>query len=266
MCVREVRALGGYRGVARGAGSPDYLLGRVGGLLFDGLGSTFDAPAPGQDGHDPTLHAALTKRDACAVEATTAAAGAAGAAGAAASSEAAAVGDAWPLPPGAVAGARNGWANGHFANHPPKGTSANVVGWPYDFPAQLPPRLRPLLPNAYAGRRADDLPTSEAAAAAVGGVRGGLRPVARVSRHTIVLVAAAALADGDECFLDYGFEHDPTSSDAAADSLPAWFHPAKLRGDQVVADDGEDGPAPESALQVGTWAPSVTRWVRRVGS
>ena len=270
----QVRALCGYAGVAQATGSPDYLLGRAGGLLFDGLGSTFDSPAPGEKGHNPVLHEALIKRDAQAVDVSPSNENSKeeGGGGEGSSSEGAAmVGDAWPLPPGVLAGAGNGWANGHFANHPPKGTPANVIGWPYDFPPQLPARLRHLLPNCYAGRRADDV-DDVTLESTNGGASTSQQPRARLCRHSIVLVAATHLRDGDECFLDYGFEHDPvgrasspTSSgaasssidgkesgstkngDAAADAapkssagLPAWFHAAKLRGDALVTGDEDD--------------------------
>jgi hypothetical protein len=268
-----VRALGGYAGVAQATGSPDYLLGRAGGLLFDGLGSTFDSPAPGEEGHNPVLHEALIKRDAQAVDVSPSNDNMKEGSG----EGAAMLGDAWPLPPGVLAGAGNGWANGHFANHPPRGAPANVIGWPYDFPPQLPARLRHLLPNCYAGRRADDL-DDVAADSTNGDASSSPQPRARLCRHSIVLVAATRLRDGDECFLDYGFEHDPightsattsvTSSssgseesgavssgdDAAAGApesnatgLPAWFHAAKMRGDTLVTSDDDDGEGGESS-------------------
>jgi hypothetical protein len=88
----------------------------VQGFLLDGLGSGL--AADGLPTIDPALDAALAIRDA---------GGGPGPRG-----------DAWELPAGlSVAGSSNGWANGHFANHPPKGKAANVVGWPYDFPPQV---------------------------------------------------------------------------------------------------------------------------------
>ena len=191
LSAHQMQHAGGLAGAMARAGGPsaDYMIGRAGGLLLDGLGSHFSA-----DETDANLHMALLVRDT-------------GAPGT----------DAWPLPPGLpVAGAKNGWANGHFANHPPPGTPATVVAWPYDFPPSLPPRLLPFLPNCYAARRVGDEP--------------------RISRHSLVLVAATTLRDGDECFLDYSLDH----AASLAAERPPWLSEPPLRGDTLVAFQDSD--------------------------
>ena len=234
----ELALCGGLAAAMASAGNPsgDYMCGRAGGVLVDGLGSGFEVDPVA----DPALYAALALRDGDDADSSSVGCGGGGE-GAAVSER----GDAWPLPPGLqVAGQPNGWANGHFANHPPRGRSANVVKWPYDFPPQLPARLLPLVPNAYALLRK---PADPAMAA---------RP--RLSKHTLVLVAAVDLEDGDECFLDYGFGEcfDEAGHEAELSSSgggggvqrPAWLVPAALRGDVLVdpavdeeARDGEAG-------------------------
>lgn len=110
---------------------------------------------------------------------------------------------------------RNPLANGHFANHPPAGKPANAVGWPFDFPPTLAPELCAFLPNVFAVRRPSERP--------------------RLCPHTICLVAAAEIGDGEEVFLDYGLEMATDNPQG----LPPWFAAARFRGDQV--------PRPSSA-------------------
>ena len=77
--------------------------------------------------------------------------------------------------------------------------------------------------------------------------RGARAPGAACAR-TIAIVAARALAPGEELYLDYGFE---LTDD---ERIPAWFHPAQLRGDDADAADADaDADAarkrPEDALK-----------------
>ena len=240
----DVRWSGGYGAMLRRAAKAgadngaavcgDYMLGRVGGFVIDGLGSGYTLHASELDDRDGGANKAAAYR--AYLEARDAAAP--------------------PTPPGLAAAGLlgNAWANGHFANHPPRGKTANVVGWPYDFPvANLPERLLPLLPNSYAVR-APPATDSMACADSV-----SHKNALTLCPHTIVLVAAVDLEDGEEAFLDYGFEQasdgqqqapasspsssssSSSSSDAStSSSVPPWFFPARLRGDVLVTaeDDG----------------------------
>ena len=109
---------------------------------------------------------------------------------------------------------RNPYALGHKINHPPRGKSANVVGWPYDFNVHfLTQEMIPYVPNWY-GLSLDKLdPTSN---------YGEGDPEYILSTETIVFLAAAEIKDGDEIYLDYGFE-------LSHNNPPEWFSPAALR-------------------------------------
>ena len=99
----------------------------------------------------------------------------------------------------------NPYALGHKANHPPTGTTANVVGWPFDFSDidATDDDFARFIPNSHAlVLDKDDCNI--------------------VSRHTIVLIAAEDIACGEELYLDYGFE-------LSSQELPSWFSPATLR-------------------------------------
>ena len=113
---------------------------------------------------------------------------------------------------------------------------------------QIPERLLPFLPNTYALKREAD-------------------PSPRLCRHTIVLVAACDLRSGDECFLDYGFEHAPTNNNnnqttsasgdddegggGIVDRLPSWFTPAKFRGDILVTEEDDDDDDEDDEVEGG---------------
>ena len=106
----------------------------------------------------------------------------------------------------------NPYAFGHKINHPPPGKSANVIGWPYDFELGfLTKEMLPHVPNWHG------LTLS-------GGSTGGYV----LSKHAIVLLAAETLKDGDELYLDYGFELSQTHP-------PEWFTPATLRAGDTEA-------------------------------
>lgn len=186
--TRDIRWAGGYDAAFTRAGcaTRDYFLSRVGGIVIDGLSSGFDVP----EDEDPEFFRALEHRDRD---------------------------HAIAAPEGAGIG--NFWANGHFINHPPKGGSANVIGWPYDFPVNVPESIQAFIPNTFA----------------LG--RSGYPAV--VSRSTICMIAASHISDGEEVYLDYGFELTPNT-----DTLPSWFHPAKLRGDALIGPGDADAAAP----------------------
>ena len=245
----DVRWFGGYSAMLRRASKSDiydgdsvggedegmfcadYMLGRVGGFVVDGLGSGFqltETELAARDADDVAAYLSfLEARDSAAPPTPL-------------SMSATSFEDHARTLSASTAGYGNAWANGHFANHPPRGRSANVIGWPYDFPvANLPERLVPLLPNSYAVR-APFRNTS-------GLERGGGNNLV-ICPHAIVLVAATDLRDGDEAFLDYGFEQVSSdgggggtgASTSSESSLPSWFFPARLRGDVLITDNAAD--------------------------
>jgi hypothetical protein len=206
---QDIEACGGMQGLISkvGISSIDYMKSRAGGILIDALGSCKMIDPD----KDPKLHSIIHQRNGLSINGVDSSSSQSSSTG---SKERA---DGWPMPKGQlVAGAKNGWANAHFANHPPRGSTANVIAWPYDFPPQCPPSLFPYLPNTYAMRSTID------------------DEVTRLSRHTIVLVAACEMNDGDECFLDYAIDkHDDANNNI---TLPDWYSPPVLRNDKLAED------------------------------
>lgn len=219
----EVRWCGGDRALLDRAGQPtsSHVIGRVGGVLIDGLWSGFEVPVTEYDLSAEAFQEALEvrmEREGVTSDKVRDAAQA----------------DLQAFCEGLRSGARrtnapvhagmpervralNPLAVGEMINHPPNGSPANVMGWPVDL--DLVGRGNEYIaPNTFALRP-----------------EGEQRPGAP-SSYTVVMVAAQTLHPGDELYLDYGCEL------LEPDEIPVWFAPATLRGD-ANAEDPRVAPA-----------------------
>nr|XP_029119728.1 uncharacterized protein LOC105042765 isoform X2 [Elaeis guineensis] len=115
---------------------------------------------------------------------------------------------------------RNPLAFGHFANHPPKGTSPNVMICPYDFP--ITEEMRPYIPNlAFGSEENVTMKRFGTFWFRYGGSGDGKGDVAVLK--TIVLVATRALSD-EELFLNYRLSNQMRR--------PVWYTPVDEEEDR----------------------------------
>jgi len=225
----EVRWLGGDGPMLERAGqhTSSHVIGRVGGILIDGLWSGIQVPASEFDLDEEALSAVVAKRiemenvtsDSVknAVRADVEAY-CAGLRNRRRTRPKLDVPDHCGQPE--KLRAQNPLAVGEMINHPPEGRPANVMGWPMDLDI-FGKGYEHLAPNTYALRPE--------------GMPGPGAPCP----HTVIMVAAHTLRPGDELYLDYGCEL------LELEDIPVWFAPAALRGDAVEKD-----PAKNPAIAV----------------
>ncbi|KAJ0967053.1 hypothetical protein J5N97_023970 [Dioscorea zingiberensis] len=116
---------------------------------------------------------------------------------------------------------RNPLAFGHFANHPAKGTSPNVMVCPYDFPL-TEKQMRTYIPNIMFGSE-DSVAMRRFGSFWFKSWRSGHQDADTPVMKTLVLVATRALHD-EEVLLNYRLSNSKRR--------PAWYSPVDEEEDR----------------------------------
>lgn len=107
---------------------------------------------------------------------------------------------------------RNPLAVAHKINHPPRGTSPNVIGFAFEFPDREPfteKNFDELIPNSF---------VQEPSRLSMFGKRTIV--------HSLAFIATADISDGEELFLNYRYNPDRP--------LPEWYTSVDIESDRAM--------------------------------
>eukprot|EP00743_Colponemidia_sp_Colp-15_P006077 GILK01006531.1.p1 GENE.GILK01006531.1~~GILK01006531.1.p1 ORF type:complete len:403 (+),score=49.26 GILK01006531.1:102-1211(+) len=130
----------------------------------------------------------------------------------------------------------NPFAFGHKVNHPPKGTTPNVMRLDFNFPSTFPKALQPFIPNS------DYLPFTKKLFS--------LRPAVLV--RSSVLIATRPIYQGEELMLGYRYNA------SQPETHPSWYTSVDPEQDALVA-----GIAPSTLTGPKTFWKRVAHWFDR---